>query len=179
MRIARRLPWLVVPWLGLCLALGACDKGEEAGASRDEQTVVATSSDAAVAPWLSTTDATEPARWLAAREGGGPAPGTDSREAHLRRSLARAKTSFIEDPRMIANRTVQLAQMLAESGKREPYADLLDGLEAVAAATRRKQLYGEMCQHYYNTRQQGADRAAALATLTARYAAQPEPGQQP
>lgn len=165
--------------LALCLALGACGEGDEASRSRDAQSVVATTSDAVVAPWLSPTDGTDPARWLAARESGSPTPGADSREAHLRRSLARAKTSFIEDPRMIANRTVQLAQMLAESGKPESYADLVDGLEAVAAATRRKQLYGEMCQHYYNTRQQGADRTAALATLAEHYAGQVELGQKP
>ncbi len=74
---------------------------------------------------------------------------------------------------MIANRTVQLGQMLAEADAPETYADLLDGLEEAAAPTHRKQLYGELCQHYYNLRQQGLDRAQTLARLTERYAAQP------
>ncbi|WP_244476578.1 MULTISPECIES: hypothetical protein [unclassified Methylobacterium] len=163
--------------LALCLVLGlsACDKPEEpAEASRapEEQTVVATRSDADIPPWLSPTDAMEPARWLASRELGRPVPEVGSGADHLRHSLARAKDAFIEDPRMVANRTVQLGQMLVEAGTPEPYADLLDGLEAVAAVTTRKQLYGEMCQQYYNTRRQGADRATALARLTERYAAQ-------
>ncbi|MCJ2083413.1 hypothetical protein [Methylobacterium sp. J-090] len=161
----------------LCLAAGlaACDKPEEPGeAARapEEQTVVATKSDADIPTWLSPTDPMEPARWLARRELGRPAPEVGSGADHLRHSLARAREAFIEDPRMVANRTVQLGQMLAEAGTPEPYADLLDGLAAVAAVTARKQLYGELCQQYYNTRRQGADRATTLARLTERYSAQ-------
>jgi len=163
--------------LALCLAAGlaACDRPEEpaeAARAPEEQTVVATKSDADIPSWLSPTDAMDPARWLASRELGRPAPEVGSGADHLRHSLARAQKAFIEDPRMVANRTVQLGQMLAEAGTPEPYADLLDGLEAVAAVTTRKQLYGEMCQQYYNTRRQGADRATTLARLTERYAAQ-------
>jgi thioredoxin-like negative regulator of GroEL len=148
--------------------LSACDSGEPP----QEVAVVATKSDAEVPTWLSPTDAMEPALWLARREPGQAAKAA-ARSDHLRHSLARARQTFIEDPRMIANRTVQLGQMLAEAGKPESYESLLDGLEAAAAPTRRKQLYGELCQHYYNTRQQGLDRTRALARLTERYAAQP------
>jgi hypothetical protein len=157
--------WLLMP----LLALGACDSGEPA----QEPAVVATKSDLDVPTWLSPTDAMEPALWLAKREPGQPASGITARGDHLRHSLARAKQTFIEDPRMVANRTVQLGQMLAEAGHPETYTDLVDGLEAVAAPTRRKQLYGELCQHYYNSRQQGLNRADTLARLTERYAAQP------
>ncbi|NEU11367.1 hypothetical protein G3T14_04405 [Methylobacterium sp. BTF04] len=159
----------------LAFAVSACDKAEESGETArapEEQIIVATKSDADVPAWLSPTDPMDPARWLASRELGRPAPEVGSQAEHLRHSLSRAKDTFIEDPRMVANRTVQLGQMLAEAGKPEPYADLLDGLEEVAAATTRKQLFGEMCQHYYNTRQQGADRATALTRLTERYASQ-------
>lgn len=151
------------------LMLAACDGGDPA----QEPAVVATKSDAEVSNWLTPTDSMEPALWLAKREPGQPASGAVARSDHLRHSLARAKQSFIEDPRMIANRTVQLGQMLDEAGRPESYGDLLDGLEAAAATTHRKQLYGELCQHYYNTRQQGFGRAEALARLTERYAAQP------
>lgn len=154
-------------------ALGACDGGEPAQDTSQDTSVVATKSGADVPIWLSHTDTMDPAPWLAGREAGQPASERAARTDHLRHSLARAKSAFIEDPRMIANRTVQLGQMLAEAGHPESYGDLLDGLEAVAASTRHKQLYGEMCQHYYNTRQQGWDRADALARLTERYAAQP------
>jgi len=165
------------PRLAVCLPLflAACDRPEEparAEQGSEDGTVVATKSDADIPPWLSLTHPMEPARWLASRELGRPAPEVGSQTDHLRHSLARAKGAFIEDPRMVANRTVQLGQMLAEAGIAESYADLLDGLEAVAAVTTRKQLYGEMCQQYYNTRRQGVDRASALARLTERYAAQ-------
>jgi hypothetical protein len=166
--------WLALA-AGLVAGLAACDRAEEPGeAARgsEEHTVVATKSDADIPSWLSPTDPMEPARWLASRELGRPAPEVGSQADHLRHSLARAKDSFIEDPRMVANRTVQLGQMLAEAGMPEPYADLLDGLEAVASITTRKQLYGELCQQYYNTRRQGVDRAATLARLSERYAAQ-------
>jgi hypothetical protein len=161
--------------LGLALGLAACDRPEEPAKARqdtEDGTVVATKSDADIPPWLSPTDPMEPARWLASRELGRPAPEVGSQADHLRHSLARAKTAFIEDPRMVANRTVQLGQMLAEAGMPESYADLLDGLEAVAAVTTRKQLYGELCQQYYNTRRQGVDRTTTLARLTERYATQ-------
>lgn len=170
------------PLLAIALGLAACDGPEEpaeAARAPEDQTVVATKSDADIPPWLAPTDPMEPARWLASRERGRPAPEVGSEADHLRHSLARAKDAFIEDPRMVANRTVQLGQMLAEAGTPEPYADLLDGLEAVAAVTTRKQLYGELCQQYYNTRRQGADRATALARLTERYSAQGSGDQKP
>lgn len=153
----------------LLLALTACDGGEPV----QETAVVATKSDAEVPIWLSPTDGMEPALWLARREPGQPTTHPAARSDQLRHSLARAKETFIEDPRMIANRTVQLGQMLAEAGEPESYNDLLDGLAAAAATTRRKQLYGELCQHYYNTRRQGLGRTQTLARLTERYAAQP------
>jgi hypothetical protein len=155
--------------LVLLLLLGGCDGGEPA----QETAVVATKSDAEVPTWLSPTDGMEPAAWLARREPGEPVANAAGRSDHLRHSLARAKETFIEDPRMIANRTVQLGQMLAEAGEPESYTDLLDGLEGAASPAHRKQLYGELCQHYYNTRRQGLDRAQALARLAERYAAQP------
>jgi hypothetical protein len=85
----------------------------------------------------------------------------------MRTSLARAAEGFIEDPRMIANRTVQLGQMLAETGKSESYGDLLDGFGQIAAKRgRHKSLYGEMCQHYVNIRNRGLGHEAALSELS-------------
>jgi len=158
--------------LTMALALAACGGGDEAARKDEEPVVVATRSDDDAPEWLSHTDATDPARWLASREAGQAVPETDPRTQRLRRGLTQAKGAFIEDPRMIANRTVQLSQMLAEAGKPEGYADLVDGLAGIAAASHRRQLYGEMCQHYFNTRQQGADKTQALARLAERYGAQ-------
>lgn len=158
----------------LLLALGGCGGGDEAETKSEDQAIVATQSDADVPAWLSPTDPMETGRWLASREAGKPVPNDDAASAQMRRSLGRAQSFFIEDPRMIANRTVQLGQMLGEAGKKEGYEALIEGLTRVAQGARGRQLYGEMCQHYYNTRQQGDDRDATLVKLAERYGAQRE-----
>lgn len=163
--------------LAILLILCACDRGpdtagEASGAAPDrgdEGTVVASTAEDHLPDWLSPTDGTDPARWLAGREAGHPLPADAAAVRDIRESLDRARSAFVEDKRMIANRTVQLGQMLSEIGKPESYRGLIDGLGAIAAVRgRHKSLYGEMCQHYYNTRAQGADHAAALARLEAR-----------
>jgi hypothetical protein len=161
------------------LALAACDRPPEAG-SEEGQAVVARTAESDLPAWLSPTDGTDPARWLAGREAGHSVPaGSDSVRA-LQDALAEARTVFIEDPRMIANRTAQLEQMLAEIGKTERSASLLTGFSAVAARRgRHKSLYGEMCQHYFNTRARGIDHAAALALLADRFAPGLGPGEAP
>ncbi|MEH3120161.1 MAG: MxaH protein [Methylorubrum populi] len=161
--------------LAALLILSACDRGgEDAGqssgrSSGDDRAVVASTSEDRLPDWLSPTDGSDPARWLAGREAGHPLPGDAAEVGGMRESLDRARSAFVEDKRMIANRTVQLGQMLSEIGKPESYRGLLDGLGEIAAVRgRHKSLYGEMCQHYYNTRAQGADHATALARLEAR-----------
>ena len=148
----------------LLVPLAACNRGDDA-AERDE-TVVARTSETELAAWLSHKDGTDPARWLAGREAGHPLANDAAPVQAIRASLARAAEGFIEDRRMIANRTVQLGEMLAETGKSESYRDLLDGLGRIAAARgRHKSLYGEMCQHYVNFRNRGLGHEAALAEL--------------
>ncbi|AMB47356.1 hypothetical protein [Methylobacterium sp. AMS5] len=163
--------------LAALLVLSACDRGgETSGAASnaapdrgDDGAVVASTSEDHLADWLSPTDGTDPARWLAGREAGHPLPADAAAVRELREALDRARSAFVEDKRMIANRTVQLGQMLSEIGKTESYRSLIDGLGGIASVRgRHKSLYGEMCQHYYNTRSQGADHAAALARLEAR-----------
>ncbi|WP_232631777.1 MxaH protein [Methylobacterium sp. Leaf118] len=150
------------------LALAACG-GEEP--AEEGQSVVARTAEGALPGWLVPTDGTDPARWLAGREAGKPLPDDAPEVAALRASLSAARTGFVEDPRMIANRTVQLGQMLTEIGRPESYRSLIDGLGGVAARRgRHKSLYGEMVQHYYNARAQGADHDGALARLAAREA---------
>ena len=156
--------------LAILPALGACERTPDERAE-DAGAVVANTSETDLPSWLSPTDGTDPGRWLAGREAARALPADDARVSAMRAPLAGARDGFIEDPRMIANRTVQLGQMLAESGLGEGYAAILDGLGGIAAGRwHRKSLYGEMCQHYYNARRQGADHATALAPL-----AQPRP----
>ena len=146
------------------VTLSACDRGGEAETA--DQTVVARTSETELPPWLAPTDGTEPARWLAGREAGHPLPAEAGPVRAMRAALTGAAPGFVEDPRMIANRTVQLGQMLAEVGKGEAYGTLIEGLGQVAARHgRHKSLYGEMCQHYFNTRSRGLGHEAALAVL--------------
>jgi hypothetical protein len=162
----------LIPLLALLIALGGCGGKDEDQARNEEQSVVATQSDADIPTWLSPTDPMDTGRWLASREAGRPLSNDDAASAQMRRSLGQAQSFFIEDPRMIANRTAQLGEMLGEAGKKERYEDLIEGLTQVARGAKGRQLYGEMCQHYFNTRQRGEDRGATLARLSERYGAQ-------
>ncbi len=157
---------LLLSALALLVPLTACNRrDEEANA---DQAVVARTSETDLPAWLTHSDGTDPGRWLAGREAGRPLALDAPQVQAMRASLARAAEGFVEDRRMIANRTVQLGQMLGEVGKGEAYGTILDGLGRVAAARgRHKSLYGEMCQHYFNIRARGVEHAAALAELSA------------
>lgn len=155
---------VLLPALALLMPVAACDRADDDAKADD--TVVARTSETELAAWLTPKDGTDPARWLAGREAGHPLANDAPPVQAMRTSLARAAEGFIEDRRMIANRTVQLSQMLAETGKAEGYRDLLDGLGRIAAARgRHKSLYGEMGQHYVTMRNLGLGHAAALAEL--------------
>lgn len=152
--------------------LGGCDGGEPE-TKGDEPALVASKSDTELAEWLTPTDPIDTGRWLASRETGRLIPNDDPASAQMRRSLGRAQGYFVEDTRMIANRTDQLGRMLAEQGSNERYEALIEGLVSVARQAQRKLLYGEICQHYYNTRRQGAGHGATLERLSERYGSQP------
>lgn len=156
---------LLLSALALLVLLTACNRRDEE-ANADQ--VVARTSETDLPVWLTHSDGIDPGRWLAGREAGRPLALDAPQVQAMRASLARAAEGFVEDRRMIANRTVQLGQMLGEVGKGEAYGTILDGLGRVAAARgRHKSLYGEMCQHYFNIRTRGVEHAAALAELSA------------
>lgn len=157
----RLLPLVI---LSLLIAVGACNRRDED--AHADQEIVARTSETDLPAWLGHADGTDPGRWLAGREAGHPVAFDAPQAQALRASLARTAEGFVEDRRMIANRTVQLGQMLGEVGQGEEYRTLLDGLGQVAAARgRHKSLYGEMCQHYFNIRNRGLGHEAALAEL--------------
>lgn len=122
--------------------------------------------------WLRATDGTDPATWLASRERGRAVAETDPAVADMREALASARAHFLETERMLANRTAQLGRMLADDGHPEGYASLLRALSSVAATAVTRQTYGEICQHYFNLRRNGAERGEALKLLTERYRSQ-------
>jgi hypothetical protein len=152
----------------LGLALCACDDGERSGESPSSDAVRI--EDKTPGAWLRRDEA-DPAVWLASKELGRAAAPTDPRVATLRQALARADASFLESARMVANRTAQLADMLAEAGMKEDYATIIDELSAVVDAKRGKATYGELCGYYFSLRRGGADRAETLQILKQRFGA--------
>ncbi|TWB23382.1 hypothetical protein FBZ89_102135 [Nitrospirillum amazonense] len=156
--------------LVLCgLALMACDDGAEPAPTGK---VVARQGNEKLPAWLDVNETMEPALWLRRREVGRPVLATDPEVDRLRRALRQAAERFIEEPRMIANRTAQISDALMEMGQPELAVDILVGMIDVADATAHKQIYGALCQHYLNLRKSGMERSAALARLVASYKAQ-------
>lgn len=164
------LPRAALPVL---LVLAGC--GDEP-AREEASPVVARRDTAARSDWLGADDRTDPALWLAARAAGHPVPAADATVAALRAALSHARPHFIEDERMIANRTAQVARMV--TGVPDPET-LVSGLTAVVAPTGRRQLYGALCQQYVNLRTAGADNRTALDRLRESYGAQggPDPAE--
>ena len=83
----------------------------------------------------------------------------------MRVELDQAAKHFHDPPRMIANRAVQLEEMLAANGIEEGAPELIQILSSATADTNLKQGFGSVCQHYFNLRQQGIDREGALEQL--------------
>ncbi|HUI19545.1 MAG TPA: hypothetical protein VLZ74_00670 [Methylocella sp.] len=121
--------------------------------------------------WLRTEDRIDPALWLASKEASAPSFPSPEAVARIRNALAEANDRFLETPRMIANRTAQLSNMLALDGQKESHADLIESLAKIAEGSKGKLEYSDLCQQYYNLRHKGVDKAAARATLTSKYQA--------
>ena len=119
--------------------------------------------------WIRRNDDADPAIWLASKGVGHPLSADDPTVERVRRAFQTAATRFLESDRMVANRTAQLAAMLAEDGKPEDPAALIEGLASVVDPKHGKETYGELCQFYFTLRHGGADRDAALMQLSARY----------
>jgi hypothetical protein len=119
--------------------------------------------------WIRRNDDADPAFWLASKEARRPLSVDDPTVGRIKQAFHATATRFLESDRMVANRTAQLAEMLAEDGKPEEPAALIEGLASVVDPTRGKETYGELCQFYFTLRHGGADRDAALGQLRARY----------
>ncbi|WP_330085040.1 hypothetical protein [Methylocystis iwaonis] len=152
-----------------CLLCAACGKEERASGAND---VIEAQEAKSGGPWLSATDNTDPALWLARREAGHDGVAGEVAVGRMRAALLAARPHFLETDRMLANRTAQTGKMLAEDGRAEGYADLLEALSNVAAEAGQKQTYGVLCQHYFNLRHKHVTREDALRLLSERYRTQ-------
>ncbi len=115
--------------------------------------------------WLDLRDPTAPERWLASREAKADLDDDAPGVVALRTDLALAAQRFREPPRMIANRAVQLEEMLAAMGIVEHAPELVVLLSSAVTDGRPHDGFGAIAQHYYNLRKQGLDRETALAQL--------------
>lgn len=70
---------------------------------------------------------------------------------------------------MIANRSVQLSDMLKQIGVTERASQILDDLTSIGAEVGQTEGFGAISQYYFNLRAASATRADALSTLKARY----------
>jgi hypothetical protein len=117
--------------------------------------------------WLTPLSAINPARWMA--EWPGQAVETEGRLSMAQQLLDRADKRFNEEPRMIANRSVQMAEMLLEHSAKEHPLEILDDLLAVTGPDAVFVSYSELCHHYFTIRRRGLKRRAALDALEKKY----------
>jgi hypothetical protein len=156
----------------LALAIAAssgfgCDDTVDTAAVRDPSVEAPKTPSLPRVKWLDPRDSTAPEQWLASREAKVDLEDHDPKVLALRDELTLAAKRFHDKPRMIANRAVQLEQMLAAAGIVEHAPELIAILSSVAADGHPREGFGAICQHYYNLRQQGLDRETALAQLKA------------
>jgi len=125
----------------LLAALSGCEaEAPEAGASGpvERQAVVVATPQVARAEvpgaredrWLTFKDTRDPIAWLASFDDA-PEAGEEARRNALRDVIAELDARYLEDPRMLANRTVQLRNMLGESGLDEDMLQLLQGFASL------------------------------------------------
>ncbi len=115
--------------------------------------------------WLKQTDAVAPEHWLASRSAGRDLDPYDPAVEEMRRTLEVAAARFRDHPRMIANRAVQLEEMLQEKNIDERAPALIATLCEVPGATRYVESFSALTQQYYNLRMEGRDRAQAIEAL--------------
>jgi hypothetical protein len=119
--------------------------------------------------WLQPSSKITPAQWMASRSLPEVKPLHDPEVKRIASNLDAAKKIYRESERMIANRAVQVEDMLKDIGVIERAADVLDDLTRVAGEIGQTEGFGAVSQHYFNLRASQIERAEALATLTSRY----------
>lgn len=119
--------------------------------------------------WLQPNSRLTPAQWLASRNLAEPRSVDDPEVKRIDALLTAANQLYRESERMIANRTVQLEDMLRDIGVAEKASEILDDLMRVAGEVGQTEGFGAVSQHYFNLRSNKASRDEALALLKSRY----------
>jgi hypothetical protein len=159
---AGRLVWLIG---ALCsgLMLAAC--GEEPEATPEANAAPEPRIAIYQLDRLKMTDRVSPELWLASRQARRDLPEDHPNVIRHRHILDVASRRFRDYPRMIANRAVQLEDMLKQKKLPEPAARLIVRLSGVPGETRYVESFGALCQQYFNLRMQGLDQEEALMIL--------------
>ncbi len=158
----------VMFWLVL---LASCDSSPPEPAATTRETIAArrpVDDDTLRAmSFLNITDGDLAARWLVLQERpGDPSRVPEAEEVgQYARRIEHLAKLLVEDRRMIANRTVQTRDLLAERNIQETLPRLLDGIERVAQL-RIPGNYGAYCDWYINLRTSGLTHEQALDRMT-------------
>ena len=173
-----RLPAAVAPLSGRLALIALCAvMGGALSACSDEpsdtRTNTAQPAGGATAPhqvkWLDLGHQIAPAQWLVSRHEATVRPVDDPEVRRVAARLDAAHAVYRESERMIANRAVQLSDMLAPLGIEESAPALLDDLTGIANDVGMTEGFGAVTQHYFNLRSAKVTREKALADLKARY----------
>ncbi len=160
-----RLRRLALPAL-LALAAGCADDAPQAPARRAADVPAPAASATSPRTWLAHNDTTPPATWLARHAEGDDREADAAAIARATRTLEAAAREYTDPPRMLANRAVQLRQMLDDLTPAEDAITLLDALASMPVGHGGRDVATDV-QHYANLRRQGHDHPDALARLAA------------
>jgi hypothetical protein len=119
--------------------------------------------------WLDALTKADPAVWLLERQSAAGESVDPARLRDLQQLLKKAASRFKEETRMIANHAVQLEQMLQTKGEGENAVWLIERLTDVVSEVGRIDGFGALGQQYYNLRNAGYSKQAALDELSRHY----------
>ncbi len=149
------------------LAISAC--GDETPREASSTPPSAKSEAPHEAKGLDVKNPLTPAQWLASRGEAQARSVGDAKVAEIDANLDMAHRVYRESERMIANRAMQVSDMLKAAGVEEGADDVLADLAAVVGETGQTEGFGAVAQMYHNLRTSGVSRADALAALRMRY----------
>jgi hypothetical protein len=117
-----------------------------------------------VPQWLEAYHEIDPADWLIIRSRAA-LNGAVTATSHRKELLLAASQHFRESPRMIANRAVQLEDMLLEIGIEESAVSLIDFFTHLPTMGT-PHSFSAYCQYYFNIRAKGYPQGYALTELS-------------
>jgi len=153
---------LLLLFLVMTLLMSACS--EEGFDLSSDSSVNNPSNNEEIPQWLEAHHEIDPADWLIIRSQAALAGEVTSHD-HRQNLLKRASEHFRESPRMIANRAVQLEDMLLEIGIEESAVSLIDHFTHLPTVGTPHN-FSAYCQYYFNIRAKGNPQGYALTELS-------------